>query len=863
MRPSLLLPLALALPGWAATLAVDFGADWTKASVVGPKMEILLNTDSKRKFQSAVGWKATDRVFGTDAYSVAARFPADTFLSLKYLVGAQYDSPRTEYYKTISPVKTYATPRGTVGLIRSDGTQWTVEELIAMQFAYLKHVADSAGGDPVRDILVTVPAFYSQFERQAISDAIEIAGLRPAGLVNDGAAIAVNYAMTRSFPSVEHHIIYDAGASTTTATLVSFRTVDANSTATKSESTIIEVKGLGYDELLGGTELDRRLREILADKFEATHKRSLRNDPKAMAKLWKEAGRVKTVLSVNNDARASIESLAFDLDFKSSVSRAEFETACDDLHSRFSQPLLDALAQSKLTLDDITSVILAGGASRTPMIQAAIAKVVGEPKIARTLNADEAATVGASLYGATLSRHFRTKDIKVHDISSYDIQVVYTAESKTEPGKIRTIHNQIFAKGGKLGVKKTLSLKRKEDFTIALEYKTIPPFPSQIVEATFEGVGEAIGNLTEAEAIDPLVKITLALDENSFASVDAAVAYGEIKDNSLTGKLKSLFAGSSTAPATPDVATEETGATSSTSTSSGDSETSSAAAEGTETASPVASPSPSVTPEVKPKPKDTYPLRITLKHGSVPPLTSAEKAESKSRLRSVDTEEKNKVLNAEARNVLEGYIYRLRDLLEGGNDSPFFEFSQESERAKLKTLLEEVSEWMHDAGDSASTAELVAKKKALEAIETPIQTRNREFHAAPAAIRDLQQAIIAGRTFVQSARENRTLEESTGFEPKYTLDEVDGVERKINETTTWLEERVTKQDKLARNQDPVLLSKDVESRGKALQSQVMRLLKRKWIPRVKKTATTAPSSETPTAGSETATAHTGRPTDEL
>lgn len=221
-----------------------------------------------------------------------------------------------------------------------------------------------------------MPPFYSQFERQAISDAVEIAGLRPLGLINDGAAIAVNYAMTRSFPTPEHHIIYDAGASSTSATLVTFSTSTSNTT--KAESTIIEVKGIGYDALLGGTELDRRLRDILVSKFSPGGGRDIRTDPKGMSKLWKEAGRVKSVLSVNTEASSSIESLAWDVDFKTRVSRAEFEEACADLVPRFAQPIVDALAQSKLTLDDISSLVLAGGASRTPMIQAAIVSVVGE-----------------------------------------------------------------------------------------------------------------------------------------------------------------------------------------------------------------------------------------------------------------------------------------------------------------------------------------------------------------------------------------------------------------------------------------------------------------------------------------------------
>jgi len=288
---------SLLLAAHAATLAIDFGNDWTKASVVGPRMEILLNTDSKRKFQSVVGWKGPkgERVFGSDSYSVAARFPGDTYQNLKVLLGAQFDSPRTEYFKSISGTPPHTTSRGSVGLTRSDGSTWSVEELIGMQFAYIKQVADThlGGGDLIRDVVLTVPPWYSQFERRALSDALEIAGMKTLGLINDGAAIAVNYAMTRSFPETEHHIIYDAGSASTSATLVSFTTTSDNKT--KAESTLIEVRGVGFDTLLGGAELDRRIRDILVEKFDASPKvaslgKSVKSDPKGMAKLWKEAG---------------------------------------------------------------------------------------------------------------------------------------------------------------------------------------------------------------------------------------------------------------------------------------------------------------------------------------------------------------------------------------------------------------------------------------------------------------------------------------------------------------------------------------------------------------------------------------------
>lgn len=217
-----------------------------------------------------------------------------------------------------------------------------------MEFAYIKHLAELTANEKVTDVIVTVPPYYSQFERDAIADSIEISGLRTLALMNDGTAVAVNYAMTRTFPTPEYHVIYDAGASGIRATIASFTT--ATDSKTGAAGTHIAVAGVGYDRTTGGTELDRRLREILIENFNAKHKRNVREDKRGMAKLWKEAQRVKSILSANMDATSTIESLAWDIDFKTKVTRSEFEAKCEDLKAHFAKPIEDALRNAGLTL---------------------------------------------------------------------------------------------------------------------------------------------------------------------------------------------------------------------------------------------------------------------------------------------------------------------------------------------------------------------------------------------------------------------------------------------------------------------------------------------------------------------------------
>ncbi|KAH8079815.1 heat shock protein 70 family [Cristinia sonorae] len=834
----------------ASVLAIDYGSDWIKASLMSPgtPFDVLLNKDSKRKIQSTVGWKKEDRLFASDAFNIAGRFPTDSFSSLKYLQAAPYDSPAVSYYISISSTELLETSRGTVAFRRSDGSEWSVEELVAMQFAYIRDLAEtSLGGEKVTDVILTVPPYYTQHERDAVIDAVEIAGMRTLALIHDGSAVAVNYAMTRTFEKPEYHIIYDAGASSIRASLVSFASVPAEPKS-KQLATQITVHGVGYDRQVGGTEMDRRLREMLIREFDKKHHKDIRADRRGMAKLWKEAGRVKAILSANTEAMASVESLAFDIDFRTKVTRADFESVCKDLKQRFASPIYDALDFAGLTMDNITSVILTGGATRTPMLQAAIKAAVGDDKLARNVNTDEAAVLGAALYGAGLSRQFKTKDIRVGDINIHDIQVSYQAEAKakSDAAKPRTINTVVFPAGSRVGSRKTLTFKRKDNFAIQLNYKNQPlaGYPLDILEAEISGIPEALGNLTERGAIDPVVKATVVLSDSGFVSVQDAVAFGEIKDDSITGKLKGLFGSGSSSDAAPTE--QETLARSEAPEDESSSESS-------------ATPSPTPTPEKKVSPKDnTIALELKINLSSIPPMSVAQKRASRDRLAAIDREEAAKRRKEEARNSLEGYLYRVRDLLEEDSTTPFMKCSQEQERNSMREKLDETFSWLYDQGDDAQTADYIQKRSAIESIERPVIHRYKEIEEFPKALNSSQMWNWSTRLFLTEAHQNLTasLEDPNAPPSKYTREELDALEKTLREHEAWLHEMVEKQKLVKMNEDPVLESSVLKEKAKKLENHLQRLVKKK-PPRVKKPTTSSSASST----SSTSTGEQARETE--
>jgi len=371
-----------------------------------------------------------------------------------------------------------------------------------------------------------------------------------------------------------------------------------------------------------------------------------------------------------------------------------------------------------------------------------------------------------------------------------------------------------------------------------------PGFPTRFLEVGITGVAEAIANLTELGASDPVVKATLTLSESGFVSVSSAVAFGEIKDDSIAGKLKGFFGGGSTsseAAETPEKApprdAESSGASSASASPSGASNS-----------------TPEKDKEEKKKavPKDnTITLNTTVVFPTIPPMTVDHKRNARSRLRAIDLDEAAVARKEEARNTFEGYMYRLRDLLDENNrDTPFKQCSQESERQAIAAKLEESFAWLHDKGDVAETSQFLDKRNALEILERPIVHRYQEIEAFPQALNNSQMWNWSTRLFLTEARQNLTEEAAADLPSKWTKEELDSLEKTLKEHESWLNEWVEKQKSVKSNEDPVIETTEMKARAKVLETALAKLVKRK-VPKAVKKKTTSTTTTTNEAETET------------
>ncbi|GJJ71741.1 hypoxia up-regulated 1 [Entomortierella parvispora] len=834
----------------AAVMAIDYGTDWFKVALVKPGFfDIVLNAESKRKTQSAITIRGDDRAFGSESLSLATRFPQDAFIGLKRILGRDYDDDHcVEYRNTFTNNMIRDPVRDTSAFETTSGSKFTVEELVAMQFSLAKQQAEDTAGEPVKDVVITIPPYFNQFERQAMLDAAELAGLRVISLIHDESAVALNYAMTRTFPKEQCHIFFDMGAGSTAASLACFQDISVKDVG-KYNKTIqqVEIKSVGYDRTLGGHEFDVRLQKFLADKFQEQKGSKISmpvvENQRAMAKLMKEANRVKQILSANTDTMASVENLMEDVDFKIKVTRAELEDLTKDLLSRVGGPIDVALAEAKMKLTDIQSLVLVGGGVRVPAVQANLANIVGDDKIAKNVNGDEAAVMGAVFRAASQSRQFKVKEVRLKDISLFPIEVKYTGEAKDDNTPGKPFLTPIFSEKSVMGTRKIMSFKRVTDFGFDLQYGQISEDHDdelsnrEIAHVSLSGLTEAINKFKDVSVATPKVKVTIELSESGVLTVQEAIATIETdssKKASLADKVKSFFGGNDknedVKDAEPtegeenkegeDTKEKEQKTDSTTNGNSNKSEETNSTEAGAKNETTVTTQTEKVV------------LKIQTEFKGVTPLSTPSKKESLVKIQRLDGLDAAKRVREEARNSLESFIYRGRDLLW---KDEIIEVSTEEEREKLSESLSVNSDWL-DENEDAQTTEFQARLKDLRALERPLSVRAAERISRPKAFEALRSSVTMART----VGEHLLTGEGAFHEPA----DVQKLFDACDDVLAWMKEKEAAQEKLALWQDGVVTAREIQLRGNPVEREMHRLMSKKK-PKVTKKEKENNSTEKP------------------
>ncbi|RUS70581.1 hypothetical protein EGW08_021660 [Elysia chlorotica] len=476
--------LVSAVNARVAVMSIDLGGEFMKIAIVKPgvPMEIVLNKESSRKTPTLVAFRDGERQFGNEAQSTAVKFPAKAFSYLPLIVGKQFDDPQVELFRERFPYYTMKKDenRGTVLFKTDDDSVYSVEELLAMILEKAKEYAQDFAEQDIKDAVITVPCFFNQAERRAVITSAKMVGINVLQLLSDNAAVALNYGVFRrnNFnTTTQYYMFYDMGSTSTTATIVGYNVVKTKEGTRVESNPQVTIKGVGFDRTLGGLEISLRLRKFLAKAFNDQKKTTLmvEDNARAMAKLLKEAERVKKVLSANTDHTAQVEGLLDEKDFRSPVTRAELEHLSEDLFDRITKPIEEALKVSEITLPEISEVILMGGGTRMPKVQEILVKFLGRSDLGKSINTDEAAAMGAVYQAAYLGKGFKVKKFGVREGNIYPINVEFEKQ-KTEESEeqARTIKRTLFGRMNPFPQRKVMTFnKHNKDFGFNVTYSNL------------------------------------------------------------------------------------------------------------------------------------------------------------------------------------------------------------------------------------------------------------------------------------------------------------------------------------------------------------------------------------------------------
>lgn len=752
-------------------------------------------------------------------------------------MGARFDSQVVlDFAKLYPAIKISQSSHNTVAF-QLDDQVVPVEELVAMELINIRKNAELMADESIRDVILTVPSHYNQAARMALIASARLAGLRVIELISDGLAVAVDYAKARNFNTSQNHIIFDMGAGSTSATIVKLSSKSVKDVGRFNKTiTTVNVLGVGSNLKVSGNIMTLRLYSHLLEEFERQYSgrvsASIAENPRAIARLHKEASRVKQVLSANNDAMVSIESLHEDIDFRYQVSRAQFEQLTADLAKVSVEPIRSALSMADLSIDTIDSLILHGGAARVPFVQQALLEIITEEKIARNVNADEAAVMGAVFRGAGLSGSFRVKEVIPQDICPH----AYTYSDGSN-------ERQLFSVGTPLGSTFNISIDNSVDeHTLIIQCSEPGEAPSAVPVASIKlsSIANATNSLEkEHKCKNPEILAVVRLDQSGIVSISEASAVCEVLEKQgVADKVKGWFGGKES---TVDVKSEDK-----------------------KTAESSAAESVNRTVLKR------APVAHSMEYLEIQALPNTAHEQSAARIRKFEQYDTDRIARETARNGLEAYIYKVRDLLD--SDS-FAEVSTDDERSDLKSLAADADEWMYGDGETAPLADLVAKRRTMSIVVDPIDLRKRELRTRDDKISALQKQISTARSFAKKQSEQietyatkkvqlderlmaemeSKLAKQTGndanneneaedeemnfqeftfpgmedlFEPLYTKSDIEALETNIDDVERWLSAKTEEQTSLQKYENPVLLSSDLESKATKLKDELVAIIGR-------------------------------------